>query len=109
MKYQLYKKADNEDAGEALALIGHHESNVIDEFEVYLITNGDPVKVNVFKDKGIKIYGEGRPLWSEVTWEKNGKWKVLQTTVNLDELATKINADPSPAAVDELVSLFSQD
>ncbi|HEY4325488.1 MAG TPA: hypothetical protein VGN20_15940 [Mucilaginibacter sp.] len=45
MIYQLYIKADGEDPGQVLAIIGHHESNVINQFEVYRITNGDPVTV----------------------------------------------------------------
>lgn len=108
MIYKLYIKADGEDAGQVLAIIGHHESNVIDQFEVYRITNGVPAQVEVFMDKDIKMHGEGRPLWSEVTWEKNGKWTLLETTIDLDVLTTEIKADPSAANVAELIPLLSK-
>lgn len=106
MIYNLYKKADGDDAGQVLPIIGHHDNNEIDAFEVYRVSNGTPVQVEVFKDKDIKVYGAGRPLWSEITWTLNEKWNLLETKLDLAKIAEAIKANSSPEAIAPLVSSF---
>ncbi|GAB2971930.1 hypothetical protein GCM10027049_01940 [Mucilaginibacter puniceus] len=106
MIYNLYKKATGDDAKQILAVIGHHDTNVIDAFEVYRISNGETIRVEIFKDKDIKVYGAGRPLWSEITWVPNEKWEVIETTLNLADIASAIKANPSPESVTDLMSFF---
>jgi len=106
MIYNLYKKATGDDAKQVLAIIGHHDSNVIDAFEVYRLTNGESIQTEIFKDNDIKVYGAGRPLWSEITWEPNDKWDLLETSLNLSDIASAIKANPSQEAVASLVPFF---
>ncbi|QHS55274.1 hypothetical protein GWR56_06860 [Mucilaginibacter sp. 14171R-50] len=108
MIYNLYKKASGDDAGQVLAIIGHHDSDVIDAFEVYRITNDDPIQVEVFKDKDIKVYGAGRPIWSEITWTLNEKWDLIKTELDLAKITEAIKANPAPEAISSLVSYFGK-
>ncbi|SEN08714.1 hypothetical protein SAMN05192574_102413 [Mucilaginibacter gossypiicola] len=108
MIYNLYKKANGEDAGQVLAVIGHHDTNVIDAFEVYRITNFDPILVEGFKGNDIKVYGAGRPIWSEITWTPNEKWDLIDTELDLANVAAAIKANPSPEAITSLIGLFGQ-
>ena len=106
MKYTLYRKATGDDAGQVLAIISEHKSKVIDEFEVYTITNGSPIEVKAYKDNDIKVYGDGRPLWSEITW-KNNKWETLETEVDLSEVVTGMSSVHFAESLTGLTKYFS--
>lgn len=108
MIYNLYRKANGDDAGQVLGIVGHDESDVIDAFEVYRITNIDPISVEVFKGKDIKVYGAGRPLWSEITWTPNEKWEVLNTEMDLAKIADALKADPSTDEITPLIVFFGK-
>lgn len=106
MIYKLYRKATGEDAGQVLAIISEDESKIIDDFEVYLITNSSPVELKAYKGNDIKVYGEGRPLWSEITWTKNGKWQALDTDIDLSKIVAGMSSPQFAEFLTELTDYF---
>jgi hypothetical protein len=105
MIYTLYRKNTGEDAGQVLAIVSEHKSKVIDKFQVVTITNGSPIEIKIYKDNDIKVYGDGRPLWSEITWENN-KWEIVQTEVDLGEVVAGMSSPNFKESLAELSHYF---
>jgi|EndMetStandDraft_4_1072995.scaffolds.fasta_scaffold323370_2 hypothetical protein len=85
MIYTIYRKAKEEDAGQIIAIVAQKEkSAIIDEIELYIFKNGEPIELYYYAGDGMKIPGEGRPIWAEVTWPPSKKWEEVAAT---DELS----------------------
>jgi hypothetical protein len=93
MIYKLYRKATDDDAGQVLAIVAQEKEIVdIDDIEVFLFKNGTPVEIEIYTGDSMKLNGEGRPLWSVVTWPFNHKWKEITAADDLLEWSKEFKA-----------------
>ncbi|MFF5383728.1 hypothetical protein [Pedobacter suwonensis] len=105
MEYKLYRKATGEDAGQVLAIVGEDESKVIDKFEVYTIANTSPVEMKSYKGEDLRMYGEGRPLWSEITW-RDYKWEPIDAENDLNAILVGFRSEKFMQNLAELTNYF---
>ncbi|WP_431199653.1 hypothetical protein ACQ86K_01305 [Mucilaginibacter sp. P19] len=99
MIYKLYRKANDEDAGQVLAIVAQTEARVnIDDIELYVFKNGNPVEFEFYSGDRMKMAGEGRPLWSVITWPLNHKWEELAEIDDIMAWSKEFNAGKDSTA-----------
>jgi hypothetical protein len=107
MIYKLYRKAKDEHSGQILAVIAQKvESAVINEIALYIFKNGVPVELYHYAGDEMKIPGEGRPIWAEVTWPPSGKWEELNEPVELTTWAKNHILNGDNAVIGNLSKFF---
>lgn len=88
MIHKLYRKAKDEDTGQILAVVAQEQEIIdIDDIELYVFKNGKPVESDIYVGSSMQMNGEGRPLWSVVTWPFNHKWEEISAADDLTEWA----------------------